>query len=89
MLFPNFCSEILRKALFLEYHRNFLRVGELACCVSGGLDSVFRRPDPSIKFLKLSLTGIHKDDRCSSGFVGWGTMVGHYASGLILIGFLV
>ena len=27
MLFPNFCSEILRKALFLESHRNFLRVG--------------------------------------------------------------
>ena len=28
MLFPNFCSEILRKGLFLESHRNFLRVGE-------------------------------------------------------------
>ena len=29
MLFPNSCSEILRKALlFLESHRNFLRVGK-------------------------------------------------------------
>ena len=24
----NFCSEILRKALFLESHRSFLRIGE-------------------------------------------------------------
>ena len=28
VLFLNFCSEILRKATFLESHRNFLRVGE-------------------------------------------------------------
>ena len=25
VLFPNFCSEILRKDLFLESHRNFMR----------------------------------------------------------------
>ena len=32
MLFRSFCSEILRKAFFLEVesHRNFLRVGEPA-----------------------------------------------------------
>ena len=30
VLIPNFCSEILRKALFLESHRNFLRVREPA-----------------------------------------------------------
>ena len=39
MLFPNFCSEILRKALFLESHRNFLRVGEPAFTEGYFLDS--------------------------------------------------
>ena len=27
VLFPNFCSEILRKALFLESHRNSFSIG--------------------------------------------------------------